>query len=333
MDDAVREVFEELNQPGAARLKAVLRRRGIDFDAADVDALVWKSGQRQVFAPRQQYPGKVSAPSRNARWAADSVHLASNPSKPGGEKYILVVQDIFSRRVFAEARFGPGPSYRLEMRVTFPESMGGDAAVVELETAPIAWMPHAVYVFLDAAVTRKGPRWSAAFHRNAGHVLQAFLRAGPGAMGLAFQEYDARFPHEKYTLGFAGRPGPMLPEGGGPRRGAPRVLLGSFIAGECARGRVCGQVPGAAPLADQRAGRPVLPPAGRVHAGSAWRRDAAWLALQQARGDVGGGGRRPIRPIRKKIRATASRKASSKATAARLQAAGGCAVGGRLRSA
>ena len=110
-------------------------------------------------------------------------------------------------RRLLEARFGPGPSYRLEMRVTFPESMGGDAAVIELETAPIAWMPHAVYVFLDAAVTRKGPKWSAAFHRNAGHVLQAFLRAGPGAMGLAFQEYDARFPHEKYTLGFAGRPG------------------------------------------------------------------------------------------------------------------------------
>ena len=57
-------------------------------------------------------------------------------------------------RRLLEARFGPGPSYRLEMRVTFPESMGGDAAVIELETAPIAWMPHAVYVFLDAAVTR-----------------------------------------------------------------------------------------------------------------------------------------------------------------------------------
>jgi hypothetical protein len=60
---------------------------------------------------------------------------------------------------------------------------------------------------ISTQVTRKGPKWSAAFHRNAGHVLQAFLRAGPGAMGLAFQEYDARFPHEKYTLGFAGRPG------------------------------------------------------------------------------------------------------------------------------
>ena len=37
-------------------------------------------------------------------------------------------------------------------------------------------------------------------------MLQAFLRA-PGARGLAFQEYDASFPHKKLTLGFAGRPG------------------------------------------------------------------------------------------------------------------------------
>jgi len=103
MSEAIRDLFEELNQPSAARLKAVLKRRGIEYDAADVDALVRKSGQRQIFAPRQQYPGKVTAPARNTRWAADSIHLASNPSKPGGEKYILVAQDIFSRRLFAEA--------------------------------------------------------------------------------------------------------------------------------------------------------------------------------------------------------------------------------------
>ena len=50
-------------------------------------------------------------------------------------------------------------------------------------------------------------RWSCAFHRNAGHVLQAFLRSSTHKPGLAFQEYDAAFPHEKFTLGFAGRPG------------------------------------------------------------------------------------------------------------------------------
>lgn len=43
------------------------------------------------------------------------------------------------------------------------------------------------------------------FHRNAGHVLQA--KVDGNFQGLAWQEYDARFPHVQYSLGFAGRPG------------------------------------------------------------------------------------------------------------------------------
>ena len=51
-----------------------------------------------------------------------------------------------------------------------------------------------------------------AFHRNAGHVLQAMVtlkesseETGHGGNALAFQEYDARVPHEQYTLGYAGQ--------------------------------------------------------------------------------------------------------------------------------
>ena len=50
------------------------------------------------------------------------------------------------------------------------------------------------------------------FHRNAGHVLQAMVtlkesseESGHGGNAMAFQEYDARVPHEQYTLGYAGK--------------------------------------------------------------------------------------------------------------------------------
>lgn len=46
-----------------------------------------------------------------------------------------------------------------------------------------------------------------AFHRNAGHVLQALVRSSGPHEPLAFQEYHRDFPHKKYTLGYAGRPG------------------------------------------------------------------------------------------------------------------------------
>ena len=45
-----------------------------------------------------------------------------------------------------------------------------------------------------------------AFHRNAGHVLQAMVE-GAGHPSLAWQEYSPAFPHTRYTLGYAGRPG------------------------------------------------------------------------------------------------------------------------------
>lgn len=113
-----------------------------------------------------------------------------------------------TRRLLA-LRYGPGPTYRVALRLQFPASMGGELATVVVETAPIDLLPHAVHVFLDACVTKRlqpGEPWAAAFHRNANHVLQAFVR-GTNLGNLAYQEYDARFPHRKYTLGFAGRPG------------------------------------------------------------------------------------------------------------------------------
>lgn len=108
-------------------------------------------------------------------------------------------------------RYGPGPTYRLMLRILFPRSMGGNSATLTIETAPISVMPHAIHVFLDSCVTKRlrtSENWTAAFHRNAGHVLQAFVRARD-LKGLAFQEYDPSFPHRKYTLGFAGRPGQL----------------------------------------------------------------------------------------------------------------------------
>lgn len=89
-----------------------------------------------------------------------------------------------------------------------------------IELAPIDEMPHAVYWFLEQ-VTR-GLFDGCSFHRNAGHVVQGgpapnflsppdpqlhkrFQRAG--FYHILFQEYSPKFPHEKYTMGLAGRPG------------------------------------------------------------------------------------------------------------------------------
>lgn len=110
--EQIEEVFEELNYPSAARLKRVLKDRGIDFDAKAVDELVKGESTRQVQAPAPLLTGKIAAKDLNDVWFADLIDLTAAPSVGAkvdlgpteeGEKYILVAQDVFSRRIFARA--------------------------------------------------------------------------------------------------------------------------------------------------------------------------------------------------------------------------------------
>jgi hypothetical protein len=94
-------LFEELNYPSAARLKKVLKERGIDFDSKDVDKLVKGESVRQVQQARPRALGKIWSDDLNDRWFCDLIDMTSSPFK--GKQYILVVQDVFSRKMWAEA--------------------------------------------------------------------------------------------------------------------------------------------------------------------------------------------------------------------------------------
>ena len=88
-------------------------------------------------------------------------------------------------------------------------------------------MPHSVHIFLSQIPAGYWSRGTPAIVMNPGHVLQACPHpcletkalggSYPGDpyvdmkhVGLdavSFQEYHPSYPHEKYTVGFAGRPG------------------------------------------------------------------------------------------------------------------------------
>lgn len=118
-------------------------------------------------------------------------------------------------------KFGPGPHF-VEMFIRFDSGEGRtDGGYVTLELAPVDEMPHAVYWFLEQVEHKLYDGCS--FHRNAAHVIQAgpvpnFLTPAnspslaqrfkdDGLNSVLFQEYSANFQHEKYTAGYAGRPG------------------------------------------------------------------------------------------------------------------------------
>ena len=129
---------------------------------------------------------------------------------------------LLSRTMLLE-KFGPGP-HTLDIHLRFDSHKGfADGGILKVEMAPVDEMPHAVYWFLEQVSRKLFDGFS--FYQNAGHVLQAgavpnFLtppgndhRPSEDAMKkagfhqLLFQEYSETFPHDKYTIGFAGRPG------------------------------------------------------------------------------------------------------------------------------
>lgn len=115
-------------------------------------------------------------------------------------------------RTYLLNKYGPGP-YMIEMEITLPDYLtapvnagGGKHTRLLIEMAPIEYVPYTNYFFLAHVVSRfkKGN-----FHRNAGHVLQAMLNLKEGLKHthFAWQEYSPMFAHQRYTMGFAGRPG------------------------------------------------------------------------------------------------------------------------------
>ena len=95
-------LYRELSYPSAAKFKAALRKRGIKVSDEFVKDLVADQGARQLTAPPPRFTGHVTARRIDDRWCADVMDLSAKSTK-GSPAHILVVQDIFSRFIFAKA--------------------------------------------------------------------------------------------------------------------------------------------------------------------------------------------------------------------------------------
>ena len=99
----VAALYKQLSYPSAARFKAALAKRGIRVPDSFVRQLVKEQGSRQLFAPPPRFTGKVTAQHVDERWASDVIDFQSKTSVKGAPVYVLLVQDIFSRFLFATA--------------------------------------------------------------------------------------------------------------------------------------------------------------------------------------------------------------------------------------
>ncbi|KAL9190071.1 hypothetical protein ACHAXT_007282 [Thalassiosira profunda] len=128
-------------------------------------------------------------------------------------------------RIAVVERFGYGPHY-VSMVVELEEGVSSSQREIIFQLAPLELTPHSVHIFLSQVADGYWSRGTPAFAINAEHVLQAcphpcldsvdmggnvpgypygdMKRAGLDT--VSFQEYSPQYPHQKYTIGFAGRP-------------------------------------------------------------------------------------------------------------------------------
>ena len=105
--EALQALSNEIGQPGAEKLYRAVERRNLPYNRKQVADFVRAQSTRQVFQKRPKYEGKITAVKINDRWAADLIDYTAKPSMVEGSEspyqYILIVQDIFSRKIFVHA--------------------------------------------------------------------------------------------------------------------------------------------------------------------------------------------------------------------------------------
>ena len=100
----INEIWLELNRPSVNRLNVVLKRRGIQVSLDTLRKFLQSRAEREVFAARPVYKGKIYAADKGQRWAADITDYTKNLATLDGRRYtyVLLAPDIFTRFAWAE---------------------------------------------------------------------------------------------------------------------------------------------------------------------------------------------------------------------------------------
>ena len=109
--EALAELSDQLGNPGARRLHLEARRRGIQVTRKQVEDLVKRQGQRQIFQPVQPSKGKSAAEGYSARYQADLADMSSlSPARKASQpKFILSSSDLHPLQLLESRVFRSGP--------------------------------------------------------------------------------------------------------------------------------------------------------------------------------------------------------------------------------
>ena len=103
--DSLAALAKELGYPSANKLYDAATREGLRLTHRQIQGFIASQSVRQVFRKLPPSKGKIAAPNVDEVWIADLVDYSWRPSESKEKskeppfQYILVVQDVFSRRL------------------------------------------------------------------------------------------------------------------------------------------------------------------------------------------------------------------------------------------
>ena len=103
--EQIKNLYADSGYPSSQIFFNKLKRMGIPARLKDIQEFVKSQSSRQVAAPGPKFLGKIVSFDINHKWAADVISFVSRPVKnnDGPWSYVLIVQDIFSRKIYTRA--------------------------------------------------------------------------------------------------------------------------------------------------------------------------------------------------------------------------------------
>jgi hypothetical protein len=157
--DQLKEIWQEAGYPAAQRLYDLSKKKGLSFTQKQVSDFVKGQETYQLHAPAPKpavsHPITTSAP--NVEWQIDLLDMSKYNRQNAGHHWILLVEDVFSRKAYAEAIKNKQPTSVLPALQNAVEKLGKPLAIIsdngnEFEGVVNKWMEESNIARRRAAV-------------------------------------------------------------------------------------------------------------------------------------------------------------------------------------
>ena len=102
--ESLKALAEEYNVHSPAKLRQQALIEGVSVTLKEAQQALASDTARQVFAPKRRPQGRSAAPDVNSRLQYDLIDYSLNTkAKKGGDRYVLLGIDVFSREVAGQS--------------------------------------------------------------------------------------------------------------------------------------------------------------------------------------------------------------------------------------